>query len=141
MGNLTRDPDVRQTPQGVSVATLSIATTIGWTDYQGQRQERTEYHTAVLWRRLADLAGHLHKGSKVYIEGRLQTRTWDDPQTGIRKYKTEIIVENFVNLDPTARMNAEVTEETSSGTQNNSEDMLPAEEPTLDLEETSKAPF
>ncbi len=139
MGNLTRDPDIRQTPQGISVATLSVATTIGWTDYQGQRQERTEYHTAVLWRRLADLASHLHKGSKVYLEGRLQTRTWDDAQSGQKRYKTEIIVENFVNLDPSARFN-EVSSNESKPTAGQ-EEVLPAEEPVIDIDDASKAPF
>lgn len=99
IGNLTRDPEVRTTPSGQAVATLGIATNRRWTDKSGQKQEQTEYHNVVCWRRLAEIAGqYLKKGSKVYVEGRLQTRSWDD-QTGVKKYRTEIIAERLVMLD------------------------------------------
>lgn len=99
IGNLTRDPDVRTTPSGVTVASFSVATNLTWKDKSGQQQERAEYHNVVAWRRLAEIAGqYLRKGGKVFIEGRLQTRSWDDKQ-GVKKYRTEIVAENLILLD------------------------------------------
>jgi len=100
IGNLTRDPEVRTTPSGQNVASFGVATNRRWTDKaSGEKKEQTEYHNIVCWRRLAEIVGqYLKKGSKVYIEGRLQTRSWDD-QTGVKKYKTEIIAERMVMLD------------------------------------------
>ncbi len=100
IGNLTRDPEVRTTPAGQSVATITVATSFAWKDQAGVRQEKTEFHPVVLWRRLAEIAGQwLKKGSRVYIEGRLQTRSWDDAQTNTKKYRTEIIADNLIMLD------------------------------------------
>jgi len=99
IGNITRDPEVRNTPQGTPVASFSVATNFVWTDGSGQKQEKVEYHNIVAWRRLAEICGqYLKKGSKVYIEGRLQTREWDDQQ-GNRRYRTEIVAENMIMLD------------------------------------------
>lgn len=99
IGNLTRDPEVRSTPQGASVTSFSVATNFVWTDANGQRQEKAEYHNVVAWRKLAEIIGqYLRKGSKVYIEGRLQTRDWVG-QDGVKKYRTEIIAENMIMLD------------------------------------------
>ncbi|MDD5340877.1 MAG: single-stranded DNA-binding protein [Patescibacteria group bacterium] len=99
IGNLTRDPEVRSTPAGASVTSFSVATNLVWTDANGQKQERVEYHNVVAWRRLADIIGqYLRKGSKVYIEGRLQTRDWVG-QDGVKRYRTEIIAENMIMLD------------------------------------------
>ncbi len=99
IGNLTRDPEVRTTPSGTSVVSFTVATNFIWTDANGQRQERAEFHNIVAWRKLADICGqYLRKGSKVYIEGRLQTRSWDD-QSGNKRYITEIIAENMIMLD------------------------------------------
>ncbi|MBN1325977.1 single-stranded DNA-binding protein [Candidatus Falkowbacteria bacterium] len=99
IGNLTRDPEVRSTPQGASVVSFSVATNFGWTDANGQRQEKAEYHNVVAWRKLAEIIGqYLRKGSKVYIEGRLQTRDWVG-QDGVKKYRTEIVAENMIMLD------------------------------------------
>ena len=81
IGNLGSDPETRFTPQRCSGRQLSLATSESWNDKDGQRQERTEWHRIVLWRRLAEIAGqYLKKGSKVYIEGKLQTRSWEDQQ-------------------------------------------------------------
>jgi len=100
VGNLGADPEVRATPSGQQVATLSIATSESFQDKQGQRQERTEWHRVVLWGKLAELAQrYLAKGRKVFIEGRLQTRSWDDQQTGQKKYSTEIVAREMVFLD------------------------------------------
>lgn len=99
IGNLTRDPEMRTTPQGTSVCSFSVATSFIWTDQAGQKQERTEFHNIVAWRKLAEICGqYLKKGSKVYIEGRLQTRDWLG-QDGSKKYRTEIIAENMIMLD------------------------------------------
>ncbi len=111
IGNLTRDPEVRNTPTGQTVASFSVATNFIWTDQSGQKQERVEFHNVVAWRRLAEICGqYLHKGSKVFIEGRLQTRDWVG-QDGVKRYRTEIIAENMIMLDragagqqPAARM-------------------------------------
>lgn len=99
IGNLTRDPEVRTTPNGTSVASFSIATNVIWTDQSGQRQEKAEFHNIVAWRKLADICGqYLRRGSKVYLEGRLQTREWVG-QDGVKRYRTEIIAENMIMLD------------------------------------------
>ena len=99
IGRLTRDPESRTTPQGTAVATIGIATNFTWTDQSGQKQEKVEYHNIVAWRRLAEICGqYLRKGSKVYIEGRLQTREWEG-QDGVKRYRTEIIADNLIMLD------------------------------------------
>jgi len=99
IGNLTRDPEVRTTPNGTSVTSYGVATNFIWTDASGNRQEKAEFHNVVAWRKLAEICGqYLHKGSKVYIEGRLQTRSWDD-QTGSKRYITEIVADNMIMLD------------------------------------------
>ncbi len=99
IGNLTRDPEARTTPQGTAVTSFSIATNLVWNDQSGQRQEKVEYHNIVAWRKLGEIcAQYLTKGSKVYIEGRLQTRSWDD-QSGNKRYRTEIVAENMIMLD------------------------------------------
>lgn len=95
IGNITRDPEVRATPNGQSVATISVATNRQWTDQQGQKKSEVEYHNVVLWRRLAEIAGqYLKKGSLVMIEGRIKTRSWED-QNGQKRYATEIVAENM----------------------------------------------
>ncbi len=96
IGNLGRDPEVRTTASGQAVASFSVATSRRWKDRDGNRQEHTEWHNVVCWGKQAEIAGqYLSKGKQVFIEGRLQTRSWDDKQSGEKKYKTEIIVENF----------------------------------------------
>lgn len=99
IGNLTRDPEVKTTPAGASVASFSVATNFIWNDASGQKQEKAEYHNVVAWRKLADIIGqYLKKGSKVYIEGRLQTRDWTG-QDGVKRYRTEIVADNMIMLD------------------------------------------
>jgi single-strand DNA-binding protein len=99
IGNLGRDPEVRSTPSGQPVASFTLATSRRWKDKSGQRQEQTEWHNIVVWGRQAEVAGqYLTKGKQVYIEGRLQTRSWDDRNTGEKKYRTEIVCENFQML-------------------------------------------
>lgn len=99
IGNLTRDPEIKTTPSGQNVASFSVATSQVWNDQSGQKQEKVEYHNIVVWRKLAEICGqYLHKGSKIYIEGRLQTRDWTG-QDGVKRYRTEIIGENMIMLD------------------------------------------
>jgi single-strand DNA-binding protein len=91
VGNLGKDPEVRHTPQGQTVANFSIATSESWNDKTGQKQERTEWHRIVVWGKLAELCSkYLSKGRQVYIEGKLQTRAWDDKE-GQKRYTTEVI--------------------------------------------------
>ena len=99
IGNVVRDPEMRTTSGGQNVTSFSVATNMVWKDTQGEKQEKPEFHNVVAWRRLAEITGqYLKKGSKVYIEGRLQTRSWDDP-SGVKKYRTEIIADNMIMLD------------------------------------------
>ncbi len=98
VGNLGNDPEVRYMPNGNAVANLSLATSESWKDQQGQVQERTEWHRLTMYRRLAEIAGeYLKKGSQIYVEGKLQTRKWQD-QKGQDGYTTEIIVDQMQML-------------------------------------------
>lgn len=100
IGNLGKDPELRYTTSGVAVATFSIATSESWKDADGNMQEKTEWHNIVAWRKLAEICGEwLKKGKKIYIEGRLQTRSYDDKNTGAKKYITEIVADNMIMLD------------------------------------------
>ena len=132
IGNLGRDPEIRYTQAGSAVANFSLATTDRWTDRQGQRQERTEWHDIVAFDRLADLAqSYLKKGKPVYIEGRLQTRNWEDQQ-GQKRYRTEVVATNMQFLDSRPAGNdsssyqpVEKQDRTEGGTQSES----PADSP------------
>ena len=98
IGNLTRDPELRKTPSGQSVANFSIATNRVYTDAAGQKKEQVDYHNIVAWGKLAEICGqYLVKGKKVYIDGRLQTRDWEG-QDGQKKYRTEIVADNMIML-------------------------------------------
>ncbi len=98
IGNLTANPEVRETPNGQKVATFGVATTRVWKDAAGSKQEQTEFHNVVLWRGLAEVAEkYVTKGQKVYVEGYLQTRSWED-QTGAKRYRTEIVGDNLIML-------------------------------------------
>ncbi len=99
IGNLGKDPEVRHLDSNTAVANFPLATSESYTNREGQRVEQTEWHNVVLWRRLAEIAGkYLKKGSKVYIEGSLQTRSWDD-KDGNKRYTTEIVGRNMQMLD------------------------------------------
>jgi len=100
IGNITRDPEARTTTGGQNVTSFSVATSRRWKDKAtGEPKEQTEFHNIVAWGRLAEVVSqYTKKGSKVFVEGRLQTRSWED-QTGIKKYRTEIIAENLIMLD------------------------------------------
>lgn len=96
LGNVTRDPELRTTPSGQSVASFGIATNRIWKGQNGQRQQSAEFHNVVAWGRLAEISHqYLKKGSLVFIEGRLQTRSWQDQGSGQKRFRTEIIAENM----------------------------------------------
>jgi single-strand DNA-binding protein len=99
IGNLTRDPELRTTASGQTVGNFGVATSSVWTDAAGQRQEKTEFHNIVVWGKLADICGqYLHKGKKVFVEGRLQTREWE-AQDGQKRRTTEIVADSMIMLD------------------------------------------
>jgi len=134
IGNITRDPEVRTTPNGHNVSSFGVATNRYWTDASGQKQSQVEYHNAVLWGKLADIAGqYLHKGDKVYIDGRLQTRDWT-AQDGGKRTRTEIVAENLIMLGSrggAAAANsaspAEPSSPINSGSDNNSDEVIEEE--------------
>ena len=96
LGNVGKDPEIRSTPSGTMVATFSIATSDRTKDAQGNWQDRTEWHNLVAFQRTAEIIrDYVKKGSKLYVEGRIQTRSWDDKETGAKRYRTEIIVNDL----------------------------------------------
>lgn len=98
IGRLTRDPESKTTPQGITVASFGLATNRVWKDQQGNQQDKTEFHNVVAWRKLAEIcAQYLKKGRQVYIEGHLQTRTWEG-QDGKKNYRTEVVADNMIML-------------------------------------------
>jgi single-strand DNA-binding protein len=100
IGNLGADPEVRYTQNGTAVASFNVATTERWKGQDGQMQEQTEWHRIVAWAKLAEICGeYLHKGSKVYIEGKIQTRKWQD-KDGADRYTTEIVARDMKMLTP-----------------------------------------
>lgn len=99
IGNVTRDPELKSTPNGQNVVSFSVATNLVWTDQSGNKQTKAEFHNIVAWRKLAEIcAKYLKKGSKVYLEGRLQTSDWTG-NDGLKRYRTEIIADNMIMLD------------------------------------------
>ena len=106
IGSLGRDPEMRFTASGRPVVTFKVATTRGYVSNEGERQEETEWFHVVTWGKLAELCKkRIHKGSQVYVEGRLQTRTWEDPE-GLRHYRTELVAQEMIFLDGHESMDA-----------------------------------
>jgi single-strand DNA-binding protein len=96
VGRLVRDPEMRTTQSGQTVANLSVATSTQWKDQSGQKQEKTEFHNVVAWGKQAEVIGqYFTKGQEIYVEGRLETRNWDDKDSGKKMYKTEIVLDKF----------------------------------------------
>ncbi len=119
IGNLGADPEIRYTPSGAAVANFNMATRAQWTNKEGEKQDRTEWHRIVAWRRLGEICGeYLHKGSLVYIEGRLQTRSWED-RDGNKRYTTEIVAQGMQMLDRAGKSAEAVS----------TEERFPTEEP------------
>ena len=125
VGNVGQDPEVRYTPSGIPVGKFSLATNERYKDKNGEFQERTEWHTIVAWQRLAEIVGEfVSKGSKVYVEGKIQTSNWEDRHSGEKKYRTEIVARDLVLLGsrddsngckPSATHSAEETESGEAG--------------------------
>ena len=139
IGRLTRDPEMRSTPSGINVCTISLATNYVYNNQQtGQKVEQVEYHNIVLWRKLAEIASqYLKKGRRVYIEGRLQTRSWEG-QDGKKNYRTEIVADNMIMLDGGNGANTTPSAGSSMPAKTNSEFVQPApaeELPTINQEE------
>jgi single-strand DNA-binding protein len=108
VGHLGKDPELKYTPSGTPVASFSLATSERFKDKDGNWQDRTEWHNIVLWQRLAEIAGeYLKKGRMVYVEGRIQTRSWDDKNTGEKKYRTEVVGNDIVLLGGGQRESSE----------------------------------
>jgi single-strand DNA-binding protein len=104
IGNLGSDPEIRSTPGGAQVANFRVACSESWTDQSGQKQERTEWVTCVAWKKTAEIIQkYLRKGARVYVEGKLQTRTWEDKNGGGKRYATEVLVERVMMLDGRAQ--------------------------------------
>ena len=99
VGNIGKDPEVRYTPSGVALAKFSLATNERFKDKSGEWQDRTEWHNVVAWQRLAEIISeYVHKGDKLYIEGKLQTSSWEDRQSGEKRFRTEIVARDIVLL-------------------------------------------
>src|SRR3990172_9769386 len=131
IGNLTRDPEMRYTPDGQPVTTFGVATNRNWTSKDGEKKEDAEFHNLVAWGKLAEICSQiLKKGRRVYIEGRLQTRSWEG-KDGVQRQRTEIVVEDMVALDP-----REVGGEGPAVTEGPKEEEIPV----IEVGEEEKAP-
>lgn len=96
LGNLVRDPELRQTPSGQSVCTFDVATNRIWTAPSGEKNQKAEYHRIVAWGKLAEICGqYLKRGRLVFVEGRIETRSWQEKETGAKRYRTEIVAESM----------------------------------------------
>src|SRR5229473_7424939 len=133
--NVGKDPEVKYTPSGIPVGKFSLATNERFKDKSGEFQEHTEWHNIVAWQRLAEIVGEfVFKGSKVYVEGKLQTSSWEDRHSGEKKYRTEIVARDLVLLgsrdngngaQPAASHNAEEPESISAGPGELVDDSIP----------------
>lgn len=125
IGNVTRDPEIRSTGSGQTVATFTIATNRTWMTRDGRKMQSAEYHDVVAWAHLADICkSHIRKSKLLYIEGYLKTRSWDTPE-GIRKFKTEIIINDLVMLDKRERDEGDFTQEYAQESHESQESPIP----------------
>ncbi|MCL5095483.1 MAG: single-stranded DNA-binding protein [Patescibacteria group bacterium] len=138
IGNLTRDPELRYTPQGTAVCSFGLATNRQWTTESGEKREEAEFHRIVAWNKLAELCSQLlTKGRKVFVEGRLQTRSWQAPD-GQQKTATEIVIDDMIILD-SRRLGEEVPAGTTAVPVNTKEPVIETAQPaTAEAEESDK---
>ena len=138
IGNLTRDPELRYTPQGTAVCSFGLATNRQWTTESGEKREEAEFHRIVAWNKLAELCSQLlTKGRKVFVEGRLQTRSWQAPD-GQQKTATEIVIDDMIILD-SRRLGEEAPAGTTPAPANTKEPVVaPAQPATTEAEESVK---
>lgn len=126
IGNLTRAPEMRQTPSGQNVTTFGVATNREWVTREGDRKNSAEFHECVAWAKLAEIcANYLKKGHLVYVEGYLKTRSWDSPE-GIKKFKTEIVVQDMIILEKKRNEDSEMDYIPESEDPNGEIEMEPA---------------
>lgn len=145
IGNLTRDPELRYTPQGTAVATFSIATNRSWTTDAGEKKEETDFHRIVAWNKLGELCSQLlTKGRKVYVHGRLTNRTWTG-QDGQQRNTTEIIIDDMIILDSRRESGrgeeSEENQDIASGRQEQTPDQSKAKSSGNGKEQPEKAPI
>ena len=141
IGNVTRDPELKSTPSGQNVASFSVATNLVWTDQSGTQQKKVEFHNIIAWRKLAEICSkYLKKGSKVYIEGRLQTTDWTG-NDGVKRYRTEIVADNMIMLDSKGGPSSPQQAYPASGSRQNEEVIEIPEEPADDEIRVENIPF
>lgn len=108
IGNVTATPEIKETPNGHKVANFSVATNRYWKDSEGNKQEETEFHNIVIWGKLAEIVEqYLEKGKKVFIQGRNQTRSWEDEETGKKRYRTDIVADQMIMLNSAGKPEAQ----------------------------------
>ncbi len=138
VGRLGKDPEIRSTPNGSTVAKFSIATDERYTDRNGEKQERTEWHNIAAWGKLAEICGqYLRKGKLVYIEGSIRTDTWDDKETGQKRNRTEIVANRMQMLDRRGDENGSGTAGGYAGARKGA----PATAAATEVEEDEDVPF
>ncbi|HZJ41710.1 MAG TPA: single-stranded DNA-binding protein [Patescibacteria group bacterium] len=141
IGNVTRDPELKSTPSGQSVASFSVATNLVWTDKSGTQQKKVEFHNIIAWRKLAEICSkYLKKGAKVYIEGRLQTTDWTG-NDGVKRYRTEIVADNMIMLDNKNSTNSSGQAYPTDNSKQNEEVIEIPEEPADDEIKVENIPF
>jgi single-strand DNA-binding protein len=143
VGNLGEKPELKYGGNGNAVTNLSVATSESWTDKNtGQKQEKTEWHRVILFGKLAEIAGqYLHKGSKVYVEGKLQTRKWQD-KSGADRYTTEVVVSSFNGtLQMLDKRDPNATPETAPQSQTPQQTTAPAVDPVTPVDNDDDIPF
>ena len=138
IGNLTRDPEMRNTPSGQSVVTFGIATNREWVTKDGRKQSSAEYHDLVAWAKLADICHqYLKKGKLVYVEGYLKTRSWDTPE-GVKKFRTEIVVQDMIMLDKKGEGEDYFPDREEASEVDELKEETPAKEETVEEETTEE---
>ena len=141
IGNVTRDPELKSTPSGQNVASFSVATNLVWTDKSGTQQKKVEFHNVIAWRKLAEICSkYLKKGSKVYIEGRLQTTDWTG-NDGVKRYRTEIVTDNMIMLDNKGGSNSSQEAYPTNSSKQTEEVIEIPEEPADDEIKVENIPF
>lgn len=127
IGNVGKDPEVRYTPSNQAVAQFSLATSESWKDQSGKQVEKTEWHNLVVWGKLAEICQeYVKKGHKIYVEGRLQTRSWDDKETGAKRYTTEIVVTDLLMLTSKGSGSGEYEGVSHSSSGSQKSDLMPS---------------
>ena len=141
IGNLTRDPELKYTPQGTAVCSFGLATNRGWTTKTGETKEDVQFHRIVAWQKLAELCANLlSKGKKVYLEGRITYRSFEG-KDGVQRQLTEIVMDDFVLFDDRRKGEDGGVQEDESPAHEPMEDDIPVDEPALDKVEPDDIPF